>query len=855
MSRHQRKQRLQSSKGRAAPPDTRRTLPPPATPSTPEVSKSIFVPKTGKTDTISATTPPTSANIMCHQCKGMGHVMRECPSKRAYIATDNGGYISTSEAEEDVQASEKESAALGGDDAEDYTHNGTYVVQRVLSAQVEHEDKLQRHNLFQIYFIINKCRVRTIIDGGSCNNLGGAMLATKSDLAASAFDDVFGYALLCKRVLFSLDDMPPSLPPTIANLLQEFKDVFPAEVPPGLPPLRGIEHQIDLIPGATLPNRAAYRTNLEEAKEIQRQVQELLDHGYVRESLSPCAVPVILVPKKNGTWRMSVDCRAINNITIRYRHPIPRLDDMLDELSGSVIFTKIDLCSGYHQIRMKLGDEWKTAFKTKFGLYEWLVMPFGLTNAPSTFMRLMNEVLRSFIGKFVVVYFDDILIYSKSFDEHLDHLRAVFVTLRDARLFANLEKCTFCTDRVGFLGYIVTPQGIEVDETKIDAIRSWPTPTTITQVRSFLGLAGFYLRFVNDFSTIAAPLNELTKKGVTIHWGTTQEKAFNTLKDKLTHAPLLQLPDFGKTFELECDASGIGIGGKPIAYFSEKLNGPSLNYSTYDKELYALVRVLETWQHYLWSKEFVIHSDHKSLKHIRSQAKLNKRHAKWVEFIESFPYIIKHKKGKDNEAHGGRLMGHFGVKKTTRDVERYVARCTTCNNAKSRLNPHGLYLPLLVASVSWADISMDFVLDLPRTKRGRDSIFVVNKLGTKLLFSTTCHPQTDGQTEVVNRTLSTMLRAVLNTNLKMWEECLPHIEFAYNRSVHSTTKFSPFQVVYGFNPRAPIDLISLPFEKPLHLDASQRADFIKSLHETTKSNIENMNEKYKLAGSKGSVTP
>jgi hypothetical protein len=193
---------------------------------------------------------------------------------------------------------------------------------------------------------------------------------------------------------------------------------------------------------------------------------------------------------------MCVDCRAINNITIRYQHPIPRLDDMLDELSGAVVFSKVYLRSGYHQIRMKLGDEWKTAFKTKFRLYEWLVMPFGLTNAPSTFMRLMNR-------KFVVVYFDDILIYNKSMGEHLDHLRAVFDTLRDARLFGNLEKCTFCTDRVSFLGFVVTPQGIEVEQAKVEAIQGWPVPKTITQVRSFLGLAGFYRRFVQDFSTIA----------------------------------------------------------------------------------------------------------------------------------------------------------------------------------------------------------------------------------------------------------------------------------------------------------------------------------------------------------------
>ena len=235
------------------------------------------------------------------------------------------------------------------------------------------------------------------------------------------------------------------------------------------------------------------------------------------------SVPVLLVPKKDGKWRMCCDCRAINNITIKYRHLILRLDDMLDELHGSIIFSKIDLKSGYHQIRIKEGDEWKTAFKTNFGLYEWLVMPFRLTNAPSTFMRLMNHALRDCIGKYVVVYFDDILVYSKNLEDHLSHLREVF------------------------LGFVVNKKGVHVDPEKIKAIQKWPTPQNVSDVRSFHGLASFYRRFVPNFSSLASPLNELVKKDTTFCWNEKHEQAFQRLKVQLTNAPILALSNFAKT--------------------------------------------------------------------------------------------------------------------------------------------------------------------------------------------------------------------------------------------------------------------------------------------------------------------
>ncbi|KAI0522935.1 hypothetical protein KFK09_005324 [Dendrobium nobile] len=457
----------------------------------------------------------------------------------------------------------------------------------------------------------------------SLEDMGNAQLmVTQAECRMALQQSEGGYLVLVKETAAEHSPLPPEVQP----LLNEYKEVWAEELPAGLPPMREVQHAIDLLPGVSLPNRPPYRLRPDEHLELRRQIEELLARGYIRPSTSPCAVPALLVPKKDGMYRMCVDSRAINKITVRYRFPIPRIDDLFDQLQGATIFSKLDLRSGYHQIRVREGDEWKTAFKVRDGLYEWLVMPFGLSNAPSTFMRLMNQIFQPLLSQCVIVYFDDILIYSPNLPSHLQHLRQVLQILREQRLYCHPGKCHFLDSKIQFLGFILSAEGIEVDPEKIGAILTWPVPCSFTDVIRFHGLASFYRRFIANFSTIAAPLTELLKAS-TFSWTSEAQLSFEELRRKMTTTPVLRLPDFSKLFQVECDASNVGIGA----------------------EFYAIVRALHHWSHYLLCKDFVLFTDHAALKFLDSQKKLRGRHATWSEFLSAFQFVLRHKAGKDNQ--------------------------------------------------------------------------------------------------------------------------------------------------------------------------------------------------------------
>ena len=928
-------------------------------------------------------------------------------------------------------------------------------------------------------------------------------LQAKADLLASKFEHV-----------------PDAFRDSFKTLVTKFADVFPDDLPSGLPPDRNNFHAIPTYPDAVPPPKRQFRLGAKEKAELEAQCKDLWAKGYIQPSHSPYGAPILFVPKKDGTVRMCVDYRALNKQTIPNRFPMPRIDDILDNLAKAKVFSSIDLRQAYYQIRLKEEDVPKTAFTTHFGLFEYRVMPFGLANAPATFQNQINDTLRDLLNKSVIGYLDDILIYSNTWEEHLIHLEEVFSRIRQDKLYAKLSKCSFGQKRVKFLGHIVEDGAVFPDPDKVAIVQKWTPPRHPADLRSFLGLANYFRKFIQGYAMLTAPLNDLLKKKSTPWiWEAKQEAAFEGVKKSLCDLTQLKLPDLYAPFEVIADASLLGIGavlcqdGRPISFIGRKLSPAEKNYHTGEQELLAVFYALTTWRCYLSSSEFKVVTDHHPNTFFDTKPILNRRLARWAEFIQTFQFTWEFRAGRLNvadpvsrapqfedapaehldtflntcllwkdmgpfppppghvaaaeplfsqvvaqhslthilgamatrtsqakapaalrgsrlvpvsspigitkpiartrgrpkagttpatktlprspqvgyrpppvpirsppstqarvsdspeatavvpdeqvpspfsrstaaqectpdlrskllkgylhdswfsdqkhlnqvqlkngtywkgsqlvipdfenlralvlhELHDARYSGHLGVKRTNdlvsrqywwptmaKDVNSYVRSCPLCQaNKASTAKKAGLLQSLPIPDRYWDSISMDLITDLPVTSDGFDSILVVvdrlskyahffpckkkinaegigriltdhifkdhgiplsiitdrdprftgkylsgllKTLGSKQNLSTAFHPQTDGQTERMNRVLEDMLRHYIDPRQKNWKDCLPMAEFACNNARSQSTGSTPFYLVFGQHPNTPI-MGDLPRSEQARLTLEER---------------------------------
>jgi Reverse transcriptase (RNA-dependent DNA polymerase)/RNase H-like domain found in reverse transcriptase/Integrase zinc binding domain/Chromo (CHRromatin Organisation MOdifier) domain/Aspartyl protease len=448
-----------------------------------------------------------------------------------------------------------------------------------------------------------------------------------------------------------------------ARLFAAFGDVTPDELPSVLPPSRGIEHKIELLPGAVPQSRPMWRKSREEVDELRKQTQAMLRQGLIQPSKSPYGAPWLFVKKKDGTLRLVVDYRALNNVTKKNSYPLPLQEELFDQTQGARWFSKIDLMNGFYQIRVAEADTEKTAFRTPFGHYEFRVLPMGLTNAPATFMQLMNDQFRDFLGESVIVFLDDILIYSKTLEEHEKHVSAVFERLRKAKLYAKRSKCELFLPEVEFLGHRLGRGFIGTSADKVAAVAAWPVPANLKQLRSFLGLAGYYRKFVQDFSKIATPLTALTEKARAFEWGEPQQTAFLQLKAALQSQPTLRLVDPALPLVVSTDASGYAVGAvlqqraegklQPCEYLSKRMGTAARRYPVHDKELLAIVTALRQWGHHLMGRHFVVRTDHLSLRYFNTQKRLSERQARWRDELTHYDFEIAYEPGVNNQAADG----------------------------------------------------------------------------------------------------------------------------------------------------------------------------------------------------------
>jgi hypothetical protein len=455
------------------------------------------------------------------------------------------------------------------------------------------------------------------------------------------------------------DECHEPLKDTAGWIYKEFSEVFLDGLPPSMPPERRVSHEIPLHPDSPPQFRGIFRLSQIELQELRKQLDQLLKDGKISPSTSPYGAPVLFVKKKDGSLRMCIDYRALNSQTVKNRYALPRIDDLLDQLYGAKVFSKIDLTSGYWQIAIAAADRYKTAFRTRYGHYEFNVMPFGLTNAPATFQSLMNDIFRDMLDVCVVVYLDDILIYSKTSEDHEKHLRQVLQRLRDHELYARPSKCVFFTDTIKYLGHVIGPDGIKPDPDLVQAIVDYPQPHTLKQLQSFLGLSNFYRKYVENYSKIALPLTDALQHASNsrpIAFTIDMIQAFDALKKALTSDPCLQLPDPDGEYEVTTDASEeeatVGAvltqNGHPIAYESKKLNPHQRNYPVHDKEMCAIMHALDRWRPFLLGRHFTVYTDHRSLIYFKTQPHLNQRQLRWMERAADYDCEIKYKPGKEN---------------------------------------------------------------------------------------------------------------------------------------------------------------------------------------------------------------
>lgn len=462
------------------------------------------------------------------------------------------------------------------------------------------------------------------------------------------------------------------------KLINEYADVFRQELPDELPPKRAFEFEIRTDPTQSPASRPVIRLSYAEQQELKRQLDGLLKKGLIRHSTSPYGAPVFFIKKREGDLRMVCDYRGLNKMTIKDANPLPLIEETLDQLAEAVIFSRFDLVGAYHQLRIKEEDIHKTAIRTRFGSFEWRVLCFGLTNAPAAFTRLAADIFKEFNGDFLAFYLDDVIIYSKSIEEHLVHVRKFLELLRKHKLLAKGSKCEVGQKEVFFLGQFVSEGKIRMDDSLVKAVEEWPTPTCEKDVQKFLGLSGYYRKFIRGYADIARPISDLIRSH-RFRWEEDQQSAFQNLKQALTSRPVLSLPKIGLPFRVTTDASKFAVGatleqeGHPVAYLSHRLSDAETKWHTGDQELLAFLIALQKWDVYLKGVQFQLKTDHEPIRYLQSKPRLSPRQQRWLDVFQDYDFDITHVKGTENIA-ADALSRRVDLKKMCKEVPKIAAK-------------------------------------------------------------------------------------------------------------------------------------------------------------------------------------